>query len=114
MNSFVFKLQEKLTTLDTQVAINVKNIEEKIKFVTWIHTELQHIHPFGDGNSRTTRLLFNFFLMRFGFPLIDIYASLEYLKYTKKEMKRDDNALYEFFLRLILHNLKKINLNLGN
>jgi len=112
MKKFIKELEEKLVVLDTLVATNEKNIEEKIRFATWLHSEFQHIHPFGDGNSRTTRLLFNLVLMRFGFPLIDIYASLEYMKYTKREKSRDDEVLYQFFLRLILHNLKKINMEL--
>jgi Fic family protein len=36
------------------------------------HHRLVHIHPFFDGNGRTTRLVMNIFLLRAGFPLVVI------------------------------------------
>ena len=109
METFITEFNIKLRELDVLRKTNEKIIIKKIKFATWVHSELQHIHPFGDGNSRTTRMLFNYVMQRLGFPLIDIYASLEYMKHTKREDRRDDHKLYEFFVMLVLDNLKKMN-----
>lgn len=43
-----------------------------IKLAAIAHYKLVHIHPFTDGNGRTSRLLMNTILMRFGFPPVVI------------------------------------------
>ena len=35
---------------------------------TWLHHRFVYIHPFADGNGRTIRLVYNFFLMSQGYP----------------------------------------------
>lgn len=112
LKNYETKFNQELTRLGTLTQINTSNIEEKIKFITWVHSEFQHIHPFGDGNSRTTRLLFTYALLSLDFPMIDIYDSYEYVKHTKKEEKRNDVELFSFFVSLIYDNLKKMNLKL--
>jgi Fic family protein len=37
-----------------------------------MHSELVGVHPFIDGNGRTSRLVMNFILMRAGFPIANI------------------------------------------
>lgn len=37
-----------------------------------VHSELVGVHPFIDGNGRTSRLVMNFVLMRAGFPIANI------------------------------------------
>ena len=39
------------------------------------HLKLVSIHPFGDGNGRTARLLMNFILKQYGYPMLDISYS---------------------------------------
>lgn len=43
-----------------------------IKFAALAHYKLVHIHPFTDGNGRTSRLLMNTILMKSGYPPIII------------------------------------------
>lgn len=43
-----------------------------IELAAWTHAEFVRIHPFRDGNGRTSRLLMNYQLMASGFPAIDI------------------------------------------
>lgn len=87
------------------------SIKEILSFAVYFHNEFQHIHPFEDGNSRTTRLITFHLLQSKGIPILDIPVGLldEYLNYTKKSKKRDDEKLFAHLQKVILFNLKKIN-----
>lgn len=72
--------------------------EKMLSFLDWYHNDAQHlhpieraarvhadfvgIHPFSDGNGRTSRLLMNLELMKSGFPplVIRVENRLEYYK----------------------------------
>ncbi len=86
------------------------SIQEIVEFASYIHNEFQHIHPFEDGNSRTTRLIWNYILIKNEFPLINIYSNTrkEYLSVTKLARKRDDKKLNTFLLGIIIDNLNKM------
>jgi fido (protein-threonine AMPylation protein) len=86
-------------------------IKETLKFAVYFHNEFQHIHPFEDGNSRTTRLITFHLLQSQDIPILDIPFGLldEYLSYTKSSHKREDEKLYHNLQKVILYNLKKIN-----
>ena len=88
-----------------------ETIEDIIAFSGWAHNEFQHIHPFFDGNSRTTRILMNYCLLDHGFPLINIYEASkdEYLSLTKLAQERNDERFIIFLSRIILDNLIKLN-----
>ncbi|WP_270809996.1 Fic family protein [Hungatella effluvii] len=43
-----------------------------IELAAWTHAEFVRIHPFPDGNGRTSRLIMNYQLMAQGFPPISI------------------------------------------
>ncbi|XP_065088916.1 protein adenylyltransferase Fic [Ochlerotatus camptorhynchus] len=43
-----------------------------VKYAAMAHYKLVHIHPFTDGNGRTSRLLMNTLLMRAGYPPVII------------------------------------------
>ena len=60
-----------------------------------VHADLVKIHPFVDGNGRTSRLLMNLELMKAGFPpaVLPVERRLEYyealdLAHTKKDYSR--------------------------
>ena len=84
----------------------IKTRENFLKNIGYIHNQFQYIHPFYDGNSRTTRLIINYFLINFNYKplIIKIGAKDKYMSLTKLYEKRDDKKLNEFFLKLILHN----------
>lgn len=90
-------------------------LKEILAFATYFHNEFQHIHPFVDGNSRTTRLITFHLLQSRDIPILDIPFGLldEYLSYTKGSRKRDDKKLFSNLQKIILFNLKKINERLG-
>ena len=82
--------------------INPNNCLEKLGF---IHNELQRIHPFADGNSRTTRMILNWIIMKNSFPLIVLKMGSfdEYMNLTKLSKKRDDKKLTHLFWNLLVH-----------
>lgn len=43
-----------------------------IELAAWSHAEFVRIHPFPDGNGRTSRLIMNYQLMENGFPAVSI------------------------------------------
>lgn len=64
---------------------NKVTIKKILYFAVYFHNEFQHIHPFEDGNSRTTRLITFHLLQSKDIPIFDIPYGLldEYLGYTK-------------------------------
>lgn len=43
------------------------------RYAALAHYKLVHIHPFADGNGRTSRLLMNMILMQAGYPPVIIH-----------------------------------------
>ena len=48
-------------------------VEEKLQLSFSTHFDLVSIHPFYDGNGRTSRLLMNFIQQYFHLPLAIVY-----------------------------------------
>ncbi len=98
--------------------IKRKNVplEETLKFAVYFHNEFQHIHPFEDGNSRTTRLITFHLLQSLDIPILDIPFGLldEYLSSTKGSKSRNDIKLFQSLQKIVLFNLKKINERLSS
>ncbi|MBW6442331.1 Fic family protein [Patescibacteria group bacterium] len=106
-----YLLKELLEKYDKFLKNKKTSIKEIIDFSAYFHNQFQYIHPFGDGNSRTTRLITFHLLHSKGIPMLDIPFGLldEYLSYTKGSKKREDKQLFENLQKTILFNLKKIN-----
>lgn len=109
------KIKPELETLFGKYAafLNKKylSFKEILDFAVYFHNEFQHIHPFEDGNSRTTRLITFYIFQRQDIPLLDIPFGLldEYLANTKGSKKREDERLNQTLQNIILFNLKRIN-----
>jgi Fic family protein len=66
------------------------------------HLKLVTIHPFADGNGRISRLVMNFILQRYGYPMFDIpyenrtsyYNALE-----RSQMKKFDGVFLQWFFK---------------
>lgn len=107
INSKINKLMKKYKDFEFKKI----NLERLFNFVAYFHNEFQRIHPFIDGNSRTTRLLMIHILRYHKIPVLDIPIGFFdiYLDLTKRSKKRDDDSLSYFIQELVLMNLKKIN-----
>ncbi len=105
------RVDELLMEYNIFLARKKVKVKEIIEFSAYFHNEFQHIHPFEDGNSRTTRLLTFHFLRYLGIPILDIPLGMleEYLFSTKGAKKRDDKKLALVFQRIVLYNLKVVN-----
>lgn len=66
------------------------------ELAAWTHAEFVRIHPFRDGNGRTSRLLMNYQLMANGFPAIDIAkeSRLEYFNALESYAVKNDLTLF--------------------
>jgi len=61
-----------------------------VELAALLHHRLVHIHPFFDGNGRTSRLLMNLLLMQNGFPLTIILKN-DRKKYYRVLAQADQN-----------------------
>ena len=80
--------------------------EEKIHPVLvadYLHDELVRIHPFIDGNGRTSRLLMNLYLLRNGYVIITLKGNNDAkINYYKALEKSHTEHLMEDFQQLVV------------
>jgi len=86
---------------------SIKCREDVLKNIGYIHNEFQHLHPFSDGNNRVTRLIVNWLLIKFGFPLLVLKKGSfdKYMSLTKLSVSRKDDDLKILLLHLIYHEI---------
>lgn len=89
----------------TPKKITASKIVEQASF---LHNEFQRIHPFIDGNSRTSRAIFTKHIMMHGFPITKIPVGFadQYMNLTKLSKKRDDKKFALLMKLIALENLK--------
>lgn len=86
--------------------LNGERILNKIVEALIIHHQFEYIHPFGDGNGRTGRILLS--LMFYKFNILDIPASvISFSIYQNKQkyynaLKEADHGNYESYLSTML------------
>ena len=68
-----------------------------------------NIHPFIDGNGRTSRLLTNLELLKLGYPPVTILTvdRLEYYQALDKSYYEDYSLAYDFFYNCIIESLEE-------
>jgi len=82
-----------------------KHSMHPVELAAGVHLRFVTIHPFADGNGRMSRLLMNFVLHRYGFPLLNIpyedrrgyYNALE-----RSQVKENDSTFIQWFFRRYL------------
>ena len=94
MQEFIKKYNENITKL------------HPIELASFVHIEFVKIHPFIDGNGRTSRLLMNLELIKAGFPpvVIELEDRLEY--YKALDIAHTEND-YKPFLELMKKVIEK-------
>jgi fido (protein-threonine AMPylation protein) len=83
----------------------IKSKKECLENIGYIHNELQRIHPFSDGNSRTTRMVVNWILLKYKIPILILKMGSfdEYMNLTKLSQNRDDKKLNKLFQHILIH-----------
>lgn len=78
--------------------------EHPVLVAAYLHDELVRIHPFIDGNGRTSRLLMNLYLLRYGYTIVNLKGSNEdKISYYKAlEKSHTDNCPLDF-QKFVIH-----------
>lgn len=87
-----------------------KNTMHPVLLAAEMHERLVTIHPFVDGNGRTSRLIMNLILMRHGFPITHISGDKEnrlsyYHSLETVRTNNDKNKFYDFVSDAVFNSL---------
>jgi Fic family protein len=93
-------LQKLVTNVNSRIDLVIG--DEILKLAADFHYNFVNIHPFGDGNGRTSRLLMNYVQLYHREPLIKIFTEdrAEYIdSLNETEEKEDINIFRDFICR---------------
>ena len=102
MKTLVSEINNKLKT--------AKTFTQKCELAFELHFRFVSIHPFSDGNGRTSRLLMNYLLELFDLPIFYVFKSnrISYIQALEKARNTDNVAVfYNFMYRQYEKFLKK-------
>lgn len=90
----------------------VERGEHPILVAAYLHDELVRIHPFIDGNGRTSRLLMNLYLLRNGYTLVTLKGSndekIDYYKALEASHTEDNPLPFQMLVvRSEMQSLKR-------
>ncbi len=80
--------------------IDIVTNENVLKLAADIHYNFVNIHPFGDGNGRTARLLMNYIQLYHNEPLIKIFTEdrVEYIDALNLTESKNDLEIFRSFV----------------
>lgn len=81
----------------------VKFVESKlnpVELAARVHYRFEKIHPFGDGNGRTGRLVMNYVLWKSGYPMLIIEYKNKKSYY--KALQKNEEGFVNYFVRRYL------------
>jgi len=92
MKTLVCEINEKIGT--------VKTFREKCELAFEVHYRFVSIHPFADGNGRTSRLLMNYILAMFDLPICYVFKSsrISYIQALERARETDTPAVFYNFM----------------
>ena len=69
-----------------------------------LHNKLVQIHPFADGNGRTSRVVINWILMKNKFPMfyIELRDKIKYYEAVEEGDKGDDEAIVHYIAKVMM------------
>ncbi|HEV7350179.1 Fic family protein [Telluribacter sp.] len=76
---------------------SAQTVEQKLRTSFQAHFDLVSIHPFGDGNGRTSRLLMNFIQTLFGLPISVVFVSDRFAYIEALEQARREEYMAPFY-----------------
>ena len=92
----------------------IKTFREKCELAFEIHYRFVSIHPFADGNGRTSRLLMNYMLAMFDLPICYVFKSnrISYIQALERARETDNpvvfyNFMYRQYQKFIEKELKR-------
>ena len=75
-----------------------------------LHNKLVRIHPFSDGNGRTSRVVMNWILMKNKFPMfyIELRDKIKYYEAVEEGDKGNDDAIVHYITKVLMeqHTIK--------
>ncbi|MDR0686654.1 MAG: Fic family protein [Dysgonamonadaceae bacterium] len=89
MKSFVETVNRQITA--------AKTFQQKCEAAFYAHFQFVSIHPFADGNGRTSRLIMNYILSCFDLPIFYVYKSSRVSYIQALERARDTDNLQPFY-----------------
>lgn len=85
-----------------------KDILNPVLLSAQLHNKLVTIHPFIDGNGRTSRLIMNLVLLQHGFPITNISSRNDLREEYYKSLETSQvNGNHEIFNLFIVKNVKE-------
>ena len=96
------KVERLLNELIEQIYQKLDQVKgnDILKLAADFHYNLVNIHPFGDGNGRTSRLMMNYVQLYHGEPLIKIFTEdrADYIKALNETEEKEDIDVFRFFI----------------
>ena len=74
-----------------------KTFQQKCEAAFYAHFQFVSIHPFSDGNGRTSRLIMNYILAIFDLPVFYVYKSSRISYIQSLEKSRETNNIQHFY-----------------
>lgn len=78
-----------------------------VELAALVHLKFVSIHPFGDGNGRISRLMMNFVLHRYGYPMLSISYKNRNSYYTALERSQLKKLDQIFVVHIIKRYIKE-------
>ncbi|MCK5149422.1 Fic family protein [Candidatus Pacearchaeota archaeon] len=79
-----------------------KNKIHPVELAALVHLKFVTIHPFSDGNGRISRIMMNFVLKKYKFPMFDIPYEKRDSYYTaleRSQVKKEDHIFVQWFFK---------------
>jgi Fic family protein len=93
-----YLLKQMITEFNENVGL-AKTFEQKCTLAFKLHFDFVSIHPFGDGNGRTSRLLMNYVQACFSLPLSIVFRTnrIQYIEAIENARKTENlDSFYRF------------------